>query len=39
MLLPLLLLYCNNIALAGVIAKSSVADLTAKILWQMLLLY
>ena len=39
MLLPLVILYCNNIALAGVIAKLTVADLIAKTLWQMLLPY
>ena len=30
MLLPLVILYCNNFALAGVIAKLTVTDLIAK---------
>ena len=37
MLLPLVILYCNSIALAGVIAKLTVVDLIVKTLWQMLL--
>ena len=39
MLLPLVILYCNYIALTNVIAKLTVADLIARNLWQMLLPY